>query len=228
MCVHSSTHVWLHVRLCVPKCVRADDTQGYWVACARPASLWTDWPAIVFNSRFTVWNPSQMGKQAGHRPAVAGFCWFSIQIHFFFFNYKALLCCVQFFLFQQITMDRQNVPLNELRHGWVRTGIYNFRVGIHTASNRTHPYYTRTLIETPCSFIQVWFIVRDILLRVKSQPRVEREWCCSHTRQTSTPAAINIVPHEASMAAKNLIVLFDWSCWDRKKNCLCLHLVLSK
>lgn len=114
-------------------------------------------------------------------------------------------------------MDRRNVPLHELWHGWVRTGIYNFRVGIHTASNRTHPYYTRTLIETPCSFIQVWFTVRDIQLRVKSQPRVEREWCCSHTRQTSTPAAINIVPHEASMAAKDLIVLFDWSCWDRKK-----------
>lgn len=186
--------------------------------------------AFGFN-RFTVWNPSQMGKQAGHRPAVAGFCWFSPTIFTvdpLFFSLIIRHSCVQFFLFQQITMNRRNVPLHELWHGWVRTGIYNFRVGIHTASNRTHPYYTRTLIETPRSFIQVWFIVRDIQLRVKSQPRVEREWCCSHTRQTSTPAAINIVPHEASMAAKNLIVLFDWSCWDRKKNCLCLHLVLSK
>lgn len=44
-------------------------------------------------------------------------------------------------------------------------------------------------------------MVRDIQLRVKSQPKVEGEWSGPHASQTFTPAAISIVLHEVPMGA---------------------------
>lgn len=90
-------------------CVCADDTQGYWVACACPASLWTDWPAIVFNSREHLdltdllygilhkWENRLVTDQLLQDSADFPNNFFTID-PLFFFNGKAQLYCVQFFI----------------------------------------------------------------------------------------------------------------------------------
>ena len=65
-------------------------------------------------------------------------------------------------------------------------------------------------------------MVRDIQLRVKSQPRVEGEWSGPRASQTSTPAAISIVLHEVAMGAGRAAIAdhFIRLIVPGQKNCL--------
>lgn len=88
----------------------------------------------------------------------------------------------------------------------------------HSACTAHHIFHTHT--------IRVYG--RDLQLWVKLQPREEREWCCSHISQTSTPAAVNKVPIEVSMAARRGVksdyaaYVYFFMLRQRKKVCLCV------